>query len=98
MPRKEGAKNRQKSVAELLTQVAELAQKEGKKFNYNFADGEGKVVEENRAITNKTVEIFNLEEDEDSEDTYECGQCHASLSEAATKCPSCGAKLSWNMG
>lgn len=99
--RPSGAKNKPKTVAELIKQLETAAEKEGKKFAYTIDDG---VIiaaddEAQKAIAaearRKGFGDLNIELAEDEIDTYKCGNCGAELAEAAPVCPQCGEKLNW---
>lgn len=109
MSRTEGAKNKIKSVSELLTQLKTAAEKEGKNFDYSLLDlaadvGNKPAVSVEKDIENAAkkaglskaaFESLELELEEGEIDTYRCGSCGETMASELPLCPNCNAKLNW---
>ena len=106
MTRTEGAKNKPKSVKQLVSMLQAAAEKEGIELTLDVkekianAAGElaGKVGDDAAAAVaaiKSKFESLEIELDDTEIDTYTCGSCHNSMGTEMPVCPNCGAKLKW---
>ncbi len=109
MSRTQGAKNKGRTVEQLIKEIEVAATKEGVKFRYDIeqvGDAAAKIVEEAggdedeqanaRMLARSKFQELNIEVEENEEvDTFECGSCHAELASALPTCPECNSPLNW---
>ena len=89
MTRTQGAKNKPKTVKQLIELAEKELAKEGKKLTIIDANGKPSIASEL-----EVPNIFELQPNEDI-DTYKCGNCQKELDQPFAICPHCGAKLQW---
>lgn len=105
MPRTQGAKNKPKTVNQLLDLLKDAAEREGLEFSSNLIKKAAQQAAESGAVNNAesaddfiskfhALEIDIPDEITDA-DTYKCGKCSAVLASMVTVCPECGTKLQW---
>lgn len=98
MARPSGAKNKPKSINELVKMLEDAAEKEGKKFVFDLVDKAPVSDEDKAKIKNELKQKFGsleIDLEPDEVDTYKCGACGATMASELEKCPECGAKLNW---
>jgi len=106
MARPKGAKNKPKSLKEILQMLEADAQKSGKKISLSFSeakqvkigneiavDAPG-VIKQAPAVAEDTMNLI-LDKDEKEDAPYKCGVCGATFAAPVEKCPECGSVLEW---
>ena len=86
--RTQGAKNKPKSIEKLVEDL------KAQGVAVELIEGILHMPKGNSPDQKIQVETFELEPDLVG-DTYKCGNCNATLDDAATVCPKCGVGLKW---
>jgi len=102
-----GAKNRQKTVAELVKMLQDAADREGVNLtdavagvvaSASVSAAEGKdaatIAANAKRIAFSRLEI-DIPDDDNEPDIFKCGACQAIMGAALKNCPECGAGLTW---
>jgi len=98
-----GAKNRPKTVAELVKMLQDAADREGVKLSDVVAEkavaaavekANGDMVKA-AALSRFSHVTIDIPDDDNEPDIFKCGACQAIMGAALPKCPECGAGLTW---
>ena len=99
MTRQSGSKNKPKNYGDVLVLLQKVAAENGITITPDMKEKlEGLSPEEQRVQIDAALGKFaslELELEEQEVDSYQCGSCNAMLAAPLTKCPECGAELSW---
>jgi len=106
MSRTQGAKNKVKTVAELVKMLQSAADAEGVSLSDIMANKAATEAEnESGGDAEKAAELakekaakfqsLEIEIPDTDIDTYKCGHCNAIMPSALPKCQDCGADLIW---
>ena len=104
-----GAKGKPKNTEQLLEMLKDAAEREGLEFTHTLTDKLVTKAEQEAEKLGLTAEQIKasgeaarakfskleLDLDDDEVDTYECGNCGASMGAKLAKCPECEATLNW---